>query len=73
MPTGGFLYWRMSTALPVSPDDRQARRAASLTRLRDAAQTDGLSPARTAELESALSSAFAINDMMASWFGGRDG
>lgn len=63
-----------NVALPPAPEDRSQRRAASLTRLRDAAQADGLSPTRTAELESALSGAFVINDLMASLFGGgRDG
>ena len=60
-------------ALPAPPEDRRQRRAASLTRLRAAAQADGLSPARIAELESGLSGAFVINDLMTAWFGGRDG
>lgn len=61
-------------APPPAPEhDRRRRRAAALARLGDAARADGLSPARTAELESALSSAFVINDMMTSWFGHRDG
>lgn len=58
-------------ALPPAPEDRSQRRDAALTRLGDAARADGLSPARTAELESALSSAFVINDLMASLFGGQ--
>ena len=45
------------------------RRAAALKRVRDAAAADGLSPARIAELESRLMSAFAIKNLMASWFG----
>jgi hypothetical protein len=53
-----------SAALPAPPEDAQ-RRAAALTRLRDTAQSDGLSPARTAELESSLVGAFVINDLMA--------
>ena len=59
------------SAAPLShpPEDRAQRRAASLIRLRDAAQADGIPPARITELEGALDSAFAINDMMASWFG----
>ena len=61
-------------ALPAPPEDRSQRRAASLTRLRAAAQADGLSPARIAELESALSGAFVINDLMTAVSGGeRDG
>lgn len=60
----------MSTAAPPA-QDRSQRRDAALTRLRDAARADGLSPARTAELEGALIGAFAINDMMAAVSGGR--
>jgi hypothetical protein len=60
----------MSTALPALPEDRQKRRTASLTRLRDAARADGLSPAHTAELEGSLMGAFAIKDLMAAVFGG---
>lgn len=65
----------MSIAAPpsVPEDDRRQRRTASLTRLRDAAQADGLSPARTAELEGSLMGAFAISDLMATVFGHRDG
>jgi hypothetical protein len=61
----------MSIALPprAQPETRAQRRAASLIRLRDAAQADGLPPARIAELEGALTGAFAINDLMASLFG----
>jgi hypothetical protein len=55
--------------LPLLPEDRAQRRAASLIRLRDAAQADGILPARITELEGALDSAFAINDLMASLFG----
>jgi hypothetical protein len=55
--------------LPAPLEDRAQRRAASLIRLRDAAQADGISPARITELEGALSSAFVINDLMASLFG----
>lgn len=55
--------------LPAPLEDRAQRRAASLTRLRAAAKADGIPPTRITELEGALSSAFAINDMMASWFG----
>jgi hypothetical protein len=61
-------------ALPPAPEnDRRRRRAAALTRLRDTAQADGLPPARAAELEGSLIGAFAINDLMATVFGGRDG
>lgn len=56
-------------ALPAPPEDRSQRRAASLIRLRDAAKADGVSPARTAELESSLTGAFAVRDLMASVFG----
>lgn len=63
-----------SAALRSAPEnDRRRRRAAALARLRDAARSDGLSPARTAELEGSLAGAFAINDLMASLFGGRHG
>jgi hypothetical protein len=55
--------------LPAPPEDRAQRRAASLTRLRDAAQADGIPPARITELEGALTGAFVINDLMASLFG----
>ena len=58
-----------SAPLPAPPEDRAQRRAASLIRLRDTAKADGLPPARIAELEGALSSAFVINDLMASLFG----
>jgi hypothetical protein len=59
------------SAAPLShpPEDRAQRRAAARARLRDTAKAAELSPARIAELEGALSSAFVINDMMASWFG----
>lgn len=60
----------MPNVLPAPPEDRQKRRTASLSRLRDAARADGLSPARTAELESALTGAFAVRDLMAAVFGG---
>lgn len=63
----------MSTDLPVLLENRQKRRAASLSRLRDAARADGLPLARTAELERSLMGAFVINDMMATVFGARDG
>lgn len=61
--------------MPIAapPEDRHQRRAAALTRLRDTAHGDGLPPARIAELESALSGAFVINDLMAAVFGHRDG
>lgn len=56
--------------MPPSPADLQSRRrTAALKRLRDAAAADRLPPARIAELESALTGAFAINDLMAPWFG----
>lgn len=55
--------------LPAQLEDRAQRRAAALIRLRDAAKADGLPPARITELEGALTGAFAINDLMASWFG----
>jgi hypothetical protein len=59
--------------LPTQPEDRARRRAASLTRLRDTAKADGVSPARIAELESSLTGAFAIRDLMATVFGEQRG
>ena len=55
--------------LPAPLEDRAQRRAAARARLRDTARADGISPARITELESALTGAFAINDLMASLFG----
>ena len=60
----------MPNVLPAPPEDRQKRRTASLSRLRDAARADGLSPTCTAELEGSLMGAFAIKDLMAAVFGG---
>ena len=57
----------------TQPEARVRRRAAALTRLGDQARADGLSPPRIAELEGSLIGAFAIHDLMASVFGGRDG
>ena len=54
---------------PMTLPHAEQRRAAALKRVRDAAAADGLSPARIAELEGSLMSAFAIKDLMASWFG----
>jgi len=59
--------------LPAPLEDRAQRRAAARARLRDTAKADGLSPARIAELEGALTGAFVINDLMTSLFGHRDG
>lgn len=58
--------------LPALPEERAQRRAAARARLRDTAKIDGLSPTHIAELEGALTGAFAINDLMALFGGGRD-
>lgn len=55
--------------LPALPEDRSQRRAAARARLRDTAKANGLPPACIAELEGALTGAFAIRDLMAPLFG----
>jgi hypothetical protein len=60
-------------ASSTQPEARACHRAAALTRLGAQARADGLSPPRIAELEGALTGAFAINDLMALLFGERDG